>query len=117
MCGGVGVLDLNWLSAFFNVDGIEINARADIIFVTTGATDGRMIFFLNSVYFSANNAYCEQNLHRLTHIAKFLHKMCNTHTHIAFKSTFWSIYFVTNLILLRIYVFLRTLLGPKIVVA
>ena len=68
------MLDLNWLSAFFNVDGIEINARADIIFVTTGATDGRMIFFLNSVYFSANNAYCEQNLHRLTHIAKFLRK-------------------------------------------
>ena len=43
------MLDLNWLSAFFNVGSVEINAKADIIFVTTGATDGRVIFFLNCV--------------------------------------------------------------------
>ena len=82
------MLDLNWLSAFFNVGGVEINAKADIIFVTTGATGGRVIFFLNCMYFSANNANCEHNLHRLTHIAKFLRKMCNkwSNLHILHKS-------------------------------
>ena len=39
--------------------------------------------------------------------------MCNTHTHIAFKSTFWSIYFVTNSILLRIYVFLAYIIRAQ----
>ena len=50
-CWRAIVLDLNWLSAFFNVGGVEINARADIIFVTTGATDGRVIFFLTACIF------------------------------------------------------------------
>ena len=63
-------------------------------------------FFVNCVNFSVNNLNYEQNLHKVTHIAKCLHKMFNkwSNLHILHKSLCileYLRYFVGNLILLR----------------
>ena len=51
------------------------SALADIIFVATSATGGRVIYFVKCVNFSVNNPNFNSNIHKLTHTAKFLRKV------------------------------------------
>ena len=85
---------------------------ADIIFVATGLTGGR-------VNFSVNNLNYEQNLHRVTHIAKCLPEMYNkwSNLHILRESLCilkYLRYFVGNLILLRFTLTCVNCLGTKL---
>ena len=89
--------------------------KADIIFIATGATSDHVILLVKQ------RKNYEQSLHKITHFAKFLRKMFNKNvkfTHIALSLCILEHlrYFVANLVLSQFTLFLRSLLGPKIVV-
>ena len=76
-------------------------------------------FFVNCVNFSVNNLNYEQNLHKVTHIAKCLRKMYNngSNLHLLHKSLCileYLRYFVGNLILLRFTLTCVNCLGTKL---
>ena len=63
-------------------------------------------FFVNCVNLSVNNANYEQNLQKLTHIAKFLRKICILRKSLCPLEPLR--YFIANLILSQIYMILPT---------